>query len=119
VPTLATVLTALAFVLTVLGGLLPVGAIFWARTVTRREFRALDSDLTRLQAIAEAHPVPSESTPLMYAVRQPSANMTTATYVTEEVQRAILASALKDLRGPAVLAGVGALAGMAGSLLAL
>jgi hypothetical protein len=108
----------LAVVLTVLGGLLPVGALIWAALVTRREFRTLDDDLTRIQAIATEHGEnPSKASPLMYAVRYPSGNYTTATYMTEEVQRAILRSALSDLRGPALLAGVGALAGMAGSLL--
>src|SRR5688572_21559572 len=96
---------------------MPVGALIWAGLVTRQQFRTLDNDLTRIHGIAEAHPEPSEATPLMYAVRMPTATDTSVLYGAEEVERAILGSALKELRGPALLAGAGALAGMAGSLL--
>jgi hypothetical protein len=115
---LAVVLTVLAVVLTVIGGILPVAAIAWAWVVTRRRFRVLNHDLTLIHAIAQAHPEPSEATPLMEAVRMPTATNTTVLYGAEEVERAILGSALKDLKGPALLAGAGALAGMVGSLLA-
>ena len=110
---------AFAVVLTVLGGVLPVVALGWAAVVTRREFQTLDRDLTRIHAIAEAHPKPSEATPLMYAVRQPTTTNVTVLYTREEVQRAILASAISDLKGPALLAGAGALLGMVGGLVSL
>jgi hypothetical protein len=90
----------LAIVVTVLGGVLPVAALAWAWLTTRRQFRVLDYDLTRIQGIAKAHPEPGEATPRMYAVRMPTANFTTVLYTTEEVERAILDSALKELRGP-------------------
>jgi hypothetical protein len=105
----------LAILLTVLGGVLPVAALIWAWLATRRPLTMLDDDLSSIYAISEAHPDANEGTPLMYAVRRPTATNVTVLYTKEEVQRAILSSALKDLKGPALLAGAGALAGMAGS----
>jgi hypothetical protein len=109
---------SLAIVLTLLGGILPVAALIWAWLVTRRQYGTLNNDLTCIHAIGEAHSEPSEATAQMEAVRVPTATYTTVLYVPEEVERAILASALKDLKGPAQLAGAGALVGMLGSLLA-
>jgi hypothetical protein len=67
----------LAIVPTLLGGMMPVAARISARLVTRRQLGTLDNDLTRIHAIAEAHPEPREATPLMAAVRMPTASWTT------------------------------------------
>ncbi len=108
-------LLALAIALTVAGGVLPIVGILTAWARTRRTLRALDADLTEIDRLSAA----GADTAAINAVRPSTTTWTHASYQHEHTERAILTSARDDLRGPAILAGIGALCGMAGSLLSL
>lgn len=120
---------AAAFVLTVLGGVLPVAAVLRAGFVTRRLWRKLDTDLSSIAAIAWMEEgvekgvsgglKPEAVRRLQDAILPQSTTYLDVSYMKELIQRAILRAALDDLLGPAIFAGLGALAGMAGSLLSL
>ncbi len=112
-------LAAATIVLLVLGGVLPIAALIRAWRVTKRRHEALNDDLSRIHAIAEAHPEPRDATSRMYAVREPTSTGPTVLYANEEIERAILKAAMDDLKGPAGVAAIGVICGMAGSLLSL
>jgi hypothetical protein len=103
------------------GGVLPIAGVVRAVTVAQRRYRELDKQLSAIdeighrpenQALDASEQVQQE----MYAVLQPKvAYWYRMEYAAEIAEREMLAL----LKKPAVLAGVGILAGMAGSLLSL
>lgn len=96
--------------MTVLGGLLPLGAVIWGGVTLRRDYRKLVDDLTKIDEIIEApEGTYEDSSAAMVAVREPTYNMGRLMYSHEWSQRLVWEQALRDLRGPAWLAGAGLL----------
>jgi hypothetical protein len=111
--------TALVVLLTVLGGVLPIAAIVEATVIAQRKFGELDQDLRRIQEIGDAGGNPDDATPVLdriHAVRAPSIpNYYWIEYGPDIAERNVF----RELKRPAVLAGVGVVFSTAGSLLSL
>lgn len=111
---------SLVIILTLLGGVLPLAALVWAWKTGTRQHAALDRDLREIALVAETSGGDNEAaTRGMYAVRQPTHTYAMELYTPELAERAILRSALDDLKGPALVAGVGVICATIGSLLSL
>ncbi|MFD2092624.1 hypothetical protein [Blastococcus deserti] len=107
-------------ILTVLGGVLPLAGLIWAWRAGFRQHAALDTDLRQIARLAQASGDDNEAaTRAMYAVRQPTHTYAMELYTPELVERAILRSALDDLKGPALVAVIGVISATIGSLLSL
>jgi hypothetical protein len=107
-------------ILTLLGGVLPLAGLIWAWKAGRRQHAALDTDLHEIARVAEVSGDDNEAASrAMYAVRQPTHTYAMELYTPELVERAILRSALDDLKGPALVAGIGVISATTGSLLSL
>ena len=106
---------AIAIVLTLLGGLLPLIGLLLAWLRARRAFTPLDADLRRITELVSRNTPADE----IAAVREPQFMNGELPYTPELVERAILRSALEDLRGPALLAAAGVVLATAGSVLSL
>lgn len=110
----------LVVMLTVLGGILPIAAVIWAWMSGGRAHADLHRDLAVIGRIASAGGDDNAAvTRAMHAVRQPTHTYAMALYTPELVERAILRSALDELKGPALVAGIGVIFATVGSLLSL
>lgn len=110
----------LALVLTLLGGVLPIAGLVWAAKRAGGRHEELDRDLTEIARIAAAGGDDNNvTTRAMHAVRQPTHTFAMELYTPELIERAILRSALDDLKGPALLAASGVMFATVGSLLSL
>ncbi len=98
--------------------------ILWALALTGyraiREHRRLATALNIIDEIAADKSIPeSEKTARAEAVLSPRMTCARVPYTLEWIECLILRDALKDLRGPALLTGIGATLGTAASVLSL
>lgn len=96
---------------TVAGGVLPVLAIGKAVVTAHRRYKDLDDDLRKIDALVDSGG-PFEE---MLAVRQTRLRAGTLAWAPDVAERTLF----EELRRPAILAAVGVLCGMTGSLLSL
>lgn len=101
----------LVVALYIVGGVLPVTAITRAVWTAHRRFKNLDDDLRRIDELLHNGGTFDE----MIAVRPSRLRAGTIAWAPDVAERTLF----EELRRPAILAGVGVVAGMAGSLLSL
>ncbi|MEJ5946181.1 hypothetical protein WDZ17_12855 [Pseudokineococcus basanitobsidens] len=126
---------AVALTLILLGALLPLCALAWAWRVTKREHDDLRDRLARVGKVelrqardklgkpwpgaAEYEKQDARDRAETDEIVKPRRKAWEVTYIAEFTRTDILAAALDDLRGPAVLTAVGVAFGTAGSALSL
>lgn len=101
----------LVAVLYALGGVVPLVALGWAALRVRRTYLPLCRDLEEISALMKTGTASMEQ---IRAVREPQSNDLMLWYTPEVVERAILKSALADLKRPSLLAALGVVFGTAG-----
>ena len=102
------------------GAVLSVAGVYWGAAGTVREYRALRSDLRRLDEIARDDSIPEDQkSALRHAIREPHGNFGMVEYFDEHAQLNALTLVVDGLKWPAVLAVAGVLLSALGSVLSL
>jgi hypothetical protein len=103
-------------ILIALGGALPIAALVWGAVGASRRMRELRE---QRQRIVDVENEPSETIERLRTEGIPLTTMGDLLRVRQDVEIAILRNALDDLKGPAVLALIGVIAGSVGSVWSL
>ncbi|RSM75543.1 hypothetical protein DMH04_38120 [Kibdelosporangium aridum] len=95
-------------VMAVLGGILPLVALYLASSRVRNELARLTAALDKIDDyIADTSMSEQEKQDAIQGTLEPKFNWGRVTYTYEWIQRLILQNALADLRGPVLLTAVG------------